>query len=201
MEVGKIIKTCRTEKSLTQEELANILFVSRQLISKWENGKSYPDLNQLIQLSDYFDLSLDELMRGDQIMKTTIIKNNQQRKYLIRILSVILIVLLIIVFQSYSNKVSIEFLKEEVPPSLGAEPFKKEEIKEISIKDNIVSVTFQSTLEGSYFGYFADGGGGMATINLYKKKISNDDSLKYDGRTEIDLSSMPKIKKLYVTVQ
>lgn len=68
MEIGKIIKDYRTKKNMTQEELANILFVSRQLISKWENNKSYPDLNQLIQLSDYFDLSLDELMRGDKQM-------------------------------------------------------------------------------------------------------------------------------------
>jgi len=66
--IGKIIKDCRLKKELTQEELGNIFFVSRQLISKWENGKSYPDLNQLIQLSDYFDLSLDELMRGDKKM-------------------------------------------------------------------------------------------------------------------------------------
>lgn len=68
MEIGKIIKKYRTEKNMTQEELASILFVSRQLISKWENNKSYPDLNQLIQLSDYFNLSLDELMRGDRQM-------------------------------------------------------------------------------------------------------------------------------------
>lgn len=96
MEVGKIIKTCRTEKGLTQEELANILFVSRQLISKWENGKSYPDLNQLIQLSDYFDLSLDELMRGDQEMikkKDTQVKTSEKGK---KILIVLVIILLLI---------------------------------------------------------------------------------------------------------
>lgn len=89
VEVGKIIKTCRTEKNLTQEELANILFVSRQLISKWENGKSYPDLNQLIQLSDYFDVSLDELMRGDQEMikkKDTQVKTVEKGKRIIIIL-------------------------------------------------------------------------------------------------------------------
>ena len=63
MEIGKIIKEQRNTKNLTQQALANDLFVSRQLISKWENGRSYPDLQQLIQLSDYFELSLDELMR------------------------------------------------------------------------------------------------------------------------------------------
>lgn len=134
-------------------------------------------------------------------MKKTIMKSNQRRKYLVKIMSLILIMLSIIIFQSYSNKVFIEFQNERTPPSLNAEPFKQEEIKEISVEDNIVSVKFQMSLEGSYFGYFADGGGGEATINLYKKRILDDDSLKYEGKTEIDLSSMPKIKKLYVTVQ
>ncbi|MHC5230145.1 helix-turn-helix domain-containing protein [Enterococcus sp. LJL99] len=68
MEIGKIIKRCRLEKGLTQEELGNKFYVSRQLVSKWENNRSYPDLNQLIQLSDFFNLSLDELMRGDKKM-------------------------------------------------------------------------------------------------------------------------------------
>ncbi|MHC5228054.1 hypothetical protein ACYSNW_07240 [Enterococcus sp. LJL99] len=57
------------------------------------------------------------------------------------------------------------------------------------------------TVQSGYYGYFADGGGGEATINLYKKRISDDNSLKYDGTTQIDLSSMPKIKKLTLTVQ
>lgn len=68
MEIGEIIRDYRLKKELTQEELGKIFYVSRQLISKWENGRSYPDLNQLIKLSDYFDLSLDELMRGDKEM-------------------------------------------------------------------------------------------------------------------------------------
>lgn len=94
MEIGKIIKKYRTEKELTQEELANILFVSRQLISKWENGKSYPDLNQLIQLSDYFDLSLDELMRGDKQMikkKDTQVKTSEKGKKIIVVLGCLLL--------------------------------------------------------------------------------------------------------------
>lgn len=68
MEIGEVVKKKRLEFKMTQEELAQTLFVSRPLISKWENGKSYPDLDQLIQLSDLFDISLDELMRGDSTM-------------------------------------------------------------------------------------------------------------------------------------
>ncbi|WP_443081296.1 helix-turn-helix domain-containing protein, partial [Vagococcus sp.] len=56
MEIGEVVKKKRLEFKMTQEELAQTLFVSRPLISKWENGKSYPDLDQLIQLSDLFDI-------------------------------------------------------------------------------------------------------------------------------------------------
>lgn len=94
MAIGEIIKDCRLKKELTQEELGNIFFVSRQLISKWENGKSYPDLNQLIQLSDYFDLSLDELMRGDKkmIKKKDLQANiGRKGKWVIVVIAVILI--------------------------------------------------------------------------------------------------------------
>lgn len=44
------------------------IFVTRQLISKWENGKSYPDLDQVVKLSNYFELTLDYLLKEDQQM-------------------------------------------------------------------------------------------------------------------------------------
>ncbi|MDT2834121.1 helix-turn-helix transcriptional regulator [Vagococcus carniphilus] len=65
MKIGEMIKENRVKKNMTQEDLAKKLFVSRPLVSKWETGKSYPDLHQLIQLSDFFEISLDELMRED----------------------------------------------------------------------------------------------------------------------------------------
>lgn len=96
MEIGKIIKEERTRKNMTQEDLANDFFVSRQLISKWENGKSYPDLEQLLKLSDFFDLSLDEMMRGDKKMTAKLNVNIKQKS----ILSVLMIVLSLIVLSS-----------------------------------------------------------------------------------------------------
>ncbi|WP_288395075.1 helix-turn-helix domain-containing protein [uncultured Vagococcus sp.] len=119
MEVGKIIKTCRTEKNLTQEELANILFVSRQLISKWENGKSYPDLNQLIQLSDYFDLSLDELMRGDQEMikkKDTQVKTVEKGK---RIIIILVGIAILMVLYYGILKIQMNYLYRNVKMKIG----------------------------------------------------------------------------------
>jgi transcriptional regulator with XRE-family HTH domain len=55
----------RMAASLTQQELADDLFVSRQTISNWELGKSYPDIDSLIRLSDQFSISLDDLLKGD----------------------------------------------------------------------------------------------------------------------------------------
>ena len=59
MRIGKIIKEERTKRQLTQENLAEEFFVTRQLISKWENDKSYPDLDQVVKLSEFFQKKLD----------------------------------------------------------------------------------------------------------------------------------------------
>ena len=50
---------------MTQEQLAKALHVSAQAVSKWENGKSYPDIHSLLLLSALFDVSLDQLIKGD----------------------------------------------------------------------------------------------------------------------------------------
>ena len=75
MELGKQIKMHRQEAHLSQEELANRVYVSRQTISNWENDKSYPDVNSLVLLSEIFQISLDNLIKGDiEVMKDVIQK-------------------------------------------------------------------------------------------------------------------------------
>ena len=75
MELGKQIKAYRQEAHLSQEELANRVYVSRQTISNWENDKSYPDVNSLVLLSEIFQISLDKLIKGDiEVMKSVIQK-------------------------------------------------------------------------------------------------------------------------------
>lgn len=77
MEFSKRLKFYRKKYMISQEELSKRLFTSRQTISKWENDKSYPDLNSLILLSNIFDISLDELIKGDiNIMKKDVVRNN-----------------------------------------------------------------------------------------------------------------------------
>ena len=65
IDIGSKIKTLRLSKSMTQEQLAKALHVSAQAVSKWENGKSYPDIHSLLLLSALFDVSLNQLIKGD----------------------------------------------------------------------------------------------------------------------------------------
>ncbi|WP_125608007.1 helix-turn-helix transcriptional regulator [Lapidilactobacillus bayanensis] len=76
MSLGDKIKENRAKLSLTQEELGRELHVSRQTISNWEVGRSYPDIESLILLSDYFNLSLDKLLREDTKMVSSLKKRS-----------------------------------------------------------------------------------------------------------------------------
>lgn len=75
MELGGQIRKYREGMGLSQEELAEKIFVTRQSVSNWENGRTYPDLQSLLRLSELFGLSLDELIKGDiETMKEEINK-------------------------------------------------------------------------------------------------------------------------------
>lgn len=81
MELGNQIKKYRSELQISQEQLADRIYVSRQTISNWENEKSYPDVNSLVLLSEVFQTSIDNLIKGDiEIMKEKI--NEQEIKKL-----------------------------------------------------------------------------------------------------------------------
>ena len=70
MELGNQIRKYRNGLALSQDALAEKVYVSRQTISNWENGKSYPDVNSLVLLSEVFGTSIDNLIKGDvEIMK------------------------------------------------------------------------------------------------------------------------------------
>ena len=81
MELGSQIKKYRKELSLSQDDLAQKVYVSRQTISNWENDKSYPDVNSLILLSEVFHTSIDNLIKGDvEIMKQEV-KSEDRKKF------------------------------------------------------------------------------------------------------------------------
>ncbi len=64
----KLLKL-RKEKGLSQEELGMEMQVSRQTVSKWEAGQSYPDFTRLVMLSDFFDMTLDELVKDIDVQE------------------------------------------------------------------------------------------------------------------------------------
>lgn len=84
MEIGKKLKEARQMSGLTQENVAEKLNVSRQTISNWETEKFYPDILYVLQLSDLYQVSLDELLKGDERMiqhledSTNVVKSNKK---------------------------------------------------------------------------------------------------------------------------
>ena len=74
--IGLFIKKLREDKKLTQEELAKMIPISRQAVSKWERGLTIPDPQILIKLSEIFNLSINEILNGEKINKTNIQKIN-----------------------------------------------------------------------------------------------------------------------------
>ena len=79
MELGNRIKTLRQNMGLSQEELADAIYVTRQTVSNWENDKSYPDIKSLLMLANFFGVSLDILVKGD-IEKMKEITQNDIKK-------------------------------------------------------------------------------------------------------------------------
>lgn len=107
MELGKQIKRYRMEANLSQEELADKVFVSRQTISNWENDKNYPDIKSLVLMSEVFHVSLDTLIKGDlERMKKEIDKQEyaefQKNSNIFSILFVVLLIVpvpLVMIFE------------------------------------------------------------------------------------------------------
>ena len=71
MEIGSKLKNARNKKGITQEQAAELLDVSRQTISNWENNKSYPDIVSVIKMSDIYSVSLDHLLKEEKSMNQT----------------------------------------------------------------------------------------------------------------------------------
>ena len=68
MEFNEKLQQLRNENSMTQEQLAEELFVSRTAISKWESGKGYPNIDSLKSVSKFFSVSIDDLLSGEELI-------------------------------------------------------------------------------------------------------------------------------------
>lgn len=79
MEIGNQIRRRRTELGLSQDDLAARIYVSRQTVSNWENDKTYPDIESLLLLSVLFDVTVDELIKGDTEMMKEAIEQDRKK--------------------------------------------------------------------------------------------------------------------------
>ncbi|OFI47202.1 hypothetical protein BG262_00845 [Floricoccus penangensis] len=93
MAIGNKIKEERLKSNLTQEELSKILNVSRTAVSNWEVGRNYPDLDTLVEISNYFDISLDKLIKED----TEVVKDARKKTKLRKFFKWTTIILLLII--------------------------------------------------------------------------------------------------------
>jgi len=91
IKIGKFINERRKEKNMSQSELANILNVTSQAVSKWENGRGIPDIEMLKKLSEVFEVNVDELLNGEENK----FKKKNNKKNILYFGIIILIVLLV----------------------------------------------------------------------------------------------------------
>lgn len=80
LNLGEQLKRLREEKNLSREELAQEMNVSRQAVYKWESNKGYPDIENLIKLSDLYNVTLDELIKDDRSFQKKIVIDQKKNK-------------------------------------------------------------------------------------------------------------------------
>ncbi|QPK93613.1 helix-turn-helix transcriptional regulator [Actinomyces sp. zg-332] len=81
MNFASLLRELRNNSGLTQEQFAHKIGVSRAAIAKWESNRGIPDIANLIQISDIFDISLDELVRGDKAVQKKVVADSKTKKW------------------------------------------------------------------------------------------------------------------------
>lgn len=96
MKLNENLRRLREERQLTQETVAQALNVSRQAVSNWEQGKRYPDALMLVQISDYYEIPVDILLKSDlSYAKALVIKKDQLNTVIVIIAQILMIATMI----------------------------------------------------------------------------------------------------------
>ena len=108
MEFNEKLQALRKSRGLTQEELAEALFVSRTAISKWESGRGYPSIDSLKEISKYFSVAIDELLTGEKLISIAEKENKSNIQKLCDLLTGIvdLFSFILIVLPLYPNPIN-----------------------------------------------------------------------------------------------
>lgn len=120
MRIADEIKNARIQKRYTQEQVSENLLVSRQTISNWENGKTLPDIISIIRMSELYELSLDELVKGDKVLLEKIerdVSAVKAKKKIIKFawISIVISTILIILGEMLKGNPFIDFLNGALP--------------------------------------------------------------------------------------
>ena len=227
MNLGKKIVKIRKDNKMSQEDFAEILNVTRQTVSNWENSKNYPDIETLIQISDKFNISLDILLKGDKEMIKNIdmkVNNHNKLKTLVIVLSVILLVVISFIVGSkvYNNykeqKLDEEY--KEVLSNLQKLNFEHDENNmyfanidgtQYALYANKIDLKNNKRIAAQYnsdnLKFIIDYYDGKVIINFINKKIKNEltktgelksgNSKLYDDNKETIVSITKKLIDLY----
>ena len=108
MEFNEKLQELRKSRGLTQEELAEALFVSRTAVSKWESGRGYPSIDSLKEISKYFSVTIDELLTGEELISIAERENKSNIQKLCDLLTGIvdLFSFILIVLPLYPNPIN-----------------------------------------------------------------------------------------------
>lgn len=108
MEFDEKLQELRKSRGLTQEELAEALFVSRTAVSKWESGRGYPSIDSLKEISKYFSVSIDELLTGEKLISIAEKENKSNIQKMCNLLTGIvdLFSFILIVLPLYPNPIN-----------------------------------------------------------------------------------------------
>lgn len=155
MVINEVIKSRRKERGWTQQELAEKLNLSRSTISSWETGRTYPDLEMIINLSDLFEITLDELLKGDRAVVKNIAKDSNRKKIYKAATVVTSIILLLVVGVVLANV----FKFKEITA---------DDIKSAERIGNEVHIQLNKTPFYSYSGYMAGASGSEIEIEIIK---------------------------------
>ena len=107
MEFSEKLQELRKNKDMTQEELAEALYVSRTAISKWESGRGYPSIDSLKEISKFFSVSIEELLSAEKMVSIAEKENRDNIRYICDMLLGIvdMMALIMIVLPIYPNKI------------------------------------------------------------------------------------------------
>lgn len=105
MKISQSILDYRKNNNLSQEQLANRIGVTRQAISKWEQEKGAPDIENLILLSDEMNISLDHLIKGDSQIKTQIMNKEKAVKFHFLVLLFLVSIVVYIAYFAYVHEI------------------------------------------------------------------------------------------------